>query len=188
MHVVADRLAEVLAGSPAPVLPASSIAARRPTATGHLPAISISIVAHRDDELGFGRLVRASELLPDGVRMREDVLGDRVAGVMTLDVWATRSQQVDELSRAVDAKLRAARATLRGRGFVSVRPAALEAMELVTHAHEGGQAFAPWRQRLAYRFTFEQIEGGIVDGGGVIGRVDVDVVEAQESFSVPEST
>ena len=187
MHAIADRLAEVLAASPAPVLPAGSIAARRPGATGDLPAIAISVEAGRADELGLGRLLRGSELLGDGAQMREDVLGERFAGTLDVTVWAADATQVDGLSRAAARKLRGARQALRDRGFATLRPVALGTIERLAPP-PAGAPFTPWLQRLAYRFDFELVESGVVPGGGVIRRIDVETAEPSEPFSVPDST
>jgi hypothetical protein len=187
MFAVADRLAEVLAAQPGRVLPSGSIAARRPASAAELPAIAISVEATRADELGLGRLVRGSELLADGARMREDVLGERFGGTLELTVWAADAAAAESLARAAAAKLHAARAALRERGFAVLRPVALHAMERL-RPEPAGAPFTPWSQRLAYRFTFDLVEGGIVAGGGVIRRIDVDTDEATEAFSVPDSS
>jgi hypothetical protein len=187
MFALADRLVEVLAGAPDPVLPSAGIAARRPATAGDLPSISISVAAGRTEELGFGRLLRGSELLADGAQMREDMLGERLGGTLDLTVWAADASQVDRLARATANKLRGSRQALRERGFATLRPAGLESMERLVPA-PAGPPFTPWFQRLAYRFVFELVEGGIVGGGGVIRRVDVETDEPSEAFSVPDST
>jgi hypothetical protein len=187
MFAVADRLTEVLAAAPGPVLPSGSIAPRRPASAGELPAIAISVEASRADELGLGRLLRGSELLPDGTRMREDLLGERFVGTVELTAWAADATAADRLSRAAAAKLSSARATLRERGFAVLRPTALHAMERQPPA-PAGSPFTPWSQRLAYRFAFDLVEGGIVAGGGVIRRVDVETDQPAEAFSVTDST
>jgi hypothetical protein len=184
IHDVPGRLAEVLSTQPGRVLPSASIADRRPGAAGDLPALALSIDIERSDQLGLSRLVRASELLPDGSRVREDLRGLLVAGTVTFEVWASQSGAAAQLSRAVDLKLRAEQGALRERGFAVLRPSALEALEGVRHDAGVAAPFNAWRQRLAYRFALEWIEGGELSEGGRIDRIDVDLVEQEgESFS-----
>jgi hypothetical protein len=184
IHDVAARLTEALSAPPAPLLPSASIAPRRPAASGDLPAVAISVTVERAEELGWGRLVRGSDLLPDG-REREDYRGERLAGTVGFEVWAGQATAAGQLSRDLDAKLRSVRATLRERGFALLRPAALEAMEGLRHEGGTGAAFTAWRQRLAYRFVYEGVEGGALTAAGVIRRVDVGVDEWDESFTAP---
>jgi hypothetical protein len=187
IHDVATRLAEVLAAQPAPVLPAASIAARRPAATAELPAVALTITADRGDELGFGRVVRGSEQLPGGDQMREDLHGDWFAGTVTFEIYATAADAAAALTRAVDRKLGGSRAALRERGFSVLRPVELAPMESAREEPGGAAAFNAWKQRLAYRFAFERIDGGELTDSGLIDRVDVDLVEqpTEESFSTP---
>jgi len=178
----------VLSAQPAPVLPSGSIAPRRPAAPGDLPAVALSVTAERSDELGFGRLVRGSDQLPDE-RTRDDVRGDRLAGTVVFEVWASQSGGAGQVARALETKLGGERAALRERGFAWLRPASLEPMESVRQDPGGASGFPAWRQRLAYRFLFESLEGGEIEDGGLIRRVDVDLVEqAGEDFSAPTET
>jgi hypothetical protein len=147
----------------------------------------VSVTVDRAEQLGFARLVRGSEQLPDGSRTRDDVRGDRIAGTVEFEVWAGQSNGADQLSRALDQKLRSEGAALRELGFARLLPAALDAMESLRHDPGVATAFNAWRQRLAYRFVFDWLEGGDLTDGGVIERVDVDVVDPRESFSAPST-
>jgi hypothetical protein len=188
IHDLAARLTEVLSGQPAPVLPSASIAPRRPGASGDLPAVAMSITVDRAEQAGFARLVRGSEQLPDGTRTRDDTRGDRIAGTVAFEVWAGQATGAANVARALETKLRSQEAALRERGFSMLRPAALDAMESLRHEPGVTSAFNAWRQRLAYRFVFDLLEGGELVDGGVIERVDVDVVDPpQESFSTPST-
>jgi hypothetical protein len=189
IHDVTTRLAEVLSAQPAPVLPSASIAPRRPGAAGDLPAVALSVTADRSDELGFGRLVRGSDQLPDGSRTRDDVRGDRLAGTVVFEVWASQAGGASQVAHALETKLGGERAALRERGFAWLRPVSLEPMERVSQDPSGASTFPAWRQRLAYRFMFESLEGGELEDGGLIRLVDVDFVEQPgEDFAAPTDT
>ena len=184
IHDVTTRLAEVLSGQPAPVLPAASIGPRRPAAAGDLPLVALAVAVERSDQLGLGRLVRASEQLPDGSRVREDLRGLLVVGTVTCEAWAGQSGPTAQLLRAIDLKVRSQQGALRERGFVVLRPISLEALEAARHDAGVAAPFNAWRQQLAYRFVLEWIEGGELTAGGRIERIDVDLVEQEgESFS-----
>jgi hypothetical protein len=186
IHDVTVRLAEVLSAQPSPVLPAASVAARRPAAAGDLPAVALSVAVERSDQLGLGRLVLASEQLPDGSRVREDLRGLLVAGMVTCEAWAGHSGAAAQLSRAVDLKFRTEQAALRERGFAVLRPSSLEAAEAGRHDAGVAAPFNAWRQETAYRFVLEWTEGGELTAGGRIQRIDVDLVEQEgESLSAP---
>jgi hypothetical protein len=188
IHDVTTRLAEVLSTQPGRVLPAASIAPRRPGASADLPAVALSVNVDRAEQLGFGRLVRGSEQLPDRSRTRDDVRGDRIAGTLEFEVWAGQASGAETVARALEAKIRGQEPALRERGFSMLRPAALGAMESLRHDPGVTSAFNAWRQRLAYRFVFDWLEGGELTDGGLIERVDVDVVDPpQESFSTPST-
>jgi hypothetical protein len=178
----------VLSAQPGRVLPSGSIGPRRPGASADLPAVALSVSVDVAESLGFARLVRGSEQLPDGSRTREDVWGDRLAGTVAFEVWADQATSAATLSRALETRLRTHDAALRERGISMLRPSALDAMESLRHDPGVTSAFGAWRQRLVYRFVFDWLEGGELTDGGLIERVDVDVVDPpQESFSTPST-
>src|SRR5829696_7918504 len=116
MHDVAAGLTAVLSAPPSGLLPAASITARRPSASGELPSVAISISVDRAEDLGFGRLVRTSYELPGGDSHRDDQHGDRLGGTVTFEVWAGQAVRADELARGLDTRLRGGRPALRARG------------------------------------------------------------------------
>lgn len=58
MSLVVDKLVEVLATAPNPVLSSGSMAPRRPASPGDLPAVGISLTVDHTRGVGLGRLVR----------------------------------------------------------------------------------------------------------------------------------
>lgn len=184
MVEVALRLAEVLAAAPNPVLSSGSIGARVPSSGGEMPAIAISLTVDSFESLGLGRLVRSWDRVPDSESTREETRGDRYDGIVSLDVWASGFAQASALSQRLETRLRQ-RALLREKGFVALQPAGLGAAENVLQPAATSAAFAAWKQRLAYRFVFETQEGGELTDGGLIERVDVDLLKPPETFSTP---
>jgi len=122
------------------------------------------------------------------VAWREDIRVERYDGVVLLEIWASNSDQVDEIARRLQDKLQSDRAGLRRRGFLKLRPIALSPIENQEQSPPTGSAFRVWKQRLEYRLVFEAPEGGELSGGARIRRIDVDADgHLVESFSVPQS-
>ncbi len=186
IHEVVTRLAQVLSASPDPVLPAASIGPHRPAAAGDLPILALSVTVEHGGQLGLARLVRGSQLLDGGSRVREDFVGLLLSGTVGFEAWANRADATVQISRAVEAKLGAAEPALRERGFALLRPSVLEPADAVAREGGAGAPFRAWRQHLACAFVFEWIEGGEETGGGLIERVEVDLPQQRpdESFSV----
>jgi hypothetical protein len=182
---VATRLGEVLSASPDAVLPSASIAARRPSNLGEIPAIAVSLAVDEFEALGLGRLIRGWDQLPGGDTVREETHGDRYRGVLSLEVWAGSFGQASAIARSLQARLAGDAALLRQKGFVTLQPAGLEAAESVTRQGPAPAGFTAWRQSVAYRFVYEELEGGELRAGEPIRRIDVDLVEPPESFAAP---
>src|SRR5687768_509324 len=60
---VVDMCTEVLATHPDPVLPASSVGAKRPSTGAELPAIALSLTVDDTKGNGFGRFIRSGDVL-----------------------------------------------------------------------------------------------------------------------------
>jgi hypothetical protein len=120
------------------------------------------------------------------VAWRDEILGDNFSGTMIFEVWGSSFTEADGISRRLQSKLSTDRAALRSRGFLQLRPAALEPIENVLHTPPVGSTFPVWKQKLEYRFAFESEEGGELSTGPPIRRVDVDIdSQFAELFSVP---
>jgi hypothetical protein len=120
------------------------------------------------------------------VTWRDDILGDRYRGELTLELWARNLGEADDLSRRLQARLKSNRPLLRQTGFLILQPARLEPLEQVQHDPPAGSPFSAWRQRLGYRFAFECEEGGELSSGVPIKRIDVSTdQQVVESFSIP---
>ncbi len=281
MHLVIDKLTEVLLTAPDPVLSASRLGARTPSSLGEVPRVAISVTndstrgtglggffragdtparstsvvevaaapatfsadlrtlriaplplrrnpASVDEEYGAGDVEvanvtdpgqplayrlrtepsRADEFALDvprarvvfgrpqqpgdrlrlvhwTVTRRDEVLGQRYSGAVTLEFWGTDADEVGDLSRSVEAKLRNRLVLLRQKGFSSLRPKRLEAAEGLRVDPPQGSPFGAWKQRAEYRYAFEAEEGGELSSGVAIERIDVDVDDhLEEQFSV----
>lgn len=184
MVEVPARLTEVLAAAPA-VLSSGSIGARLPSNGGEMPSIAISVAIDTSDSLGLGRLIRGWDEIPESESVRDELRGDRYAGVVSLEVWGTTFAQVAGISQNLELRLDGERTLLREKGFVDLRPAGLAPAENVMHPAATSAAFAAWKQRLAYRFVFETREGGEPIDDGRIKEIDVDLVAPPESFKTP---
>jgi len=177
MNQVIDRLAEIIAAPPA-ILPATVVAARKPARGDDVPAIAAALAL--EQETGYGRW-NANR----GDTIREV---HSFNGLLTLEVWATTFEQVNNLCRQVQTRLAASATPLRQKGFLLLQPARLDPAENALHVPASGSSFPVWRQKLAYRFAFEAEEAGELPGGGPIKRIDVDVEETVvESFAIGSS-
>jgi hypothetical protein len=150
-----------------------------------MPAIAISLAIESAESLGLGRLIRDWDEIPNSESIREELRGDRYAGVVSLEVWATTFTQVTGISQSLELRLSGHRSALRQKGFINVRPAGLAPAENIMHPATSNAAFAAWKQRLDYRFVFETREGGQPVDDGRIERVDVDLVQPPEVFTTP---
>jgi hypothetical protein len=121
------------------------------------------------------------------VTWRDDIVGDRYRGTLFLELWASSLSQIGPLARRLQQRLQTQLTLLRQKGFVALRPASLDPAEASLYEPPSGSAFTVWRQRLSYRFVFEAEEGGELSSGVPIARIDVEVTQPQESFSVPGS-
>jgi hypothetical protein len=120
------------------------------------------------------------------VAWRDEILGDNFSGTMLFEVWGSSFTEADGISRRLQSKLSTDRSALRSRGFLQIRPAALEPIENVLHTPPVGSTFPVWKQKLEYRFAFESEEGGELSTGPPIKRVDVGIdSQFAELFSVP---
>jgi hypothetical protein len=138
------------------------------------------------------------ELVHWTVAWRDEIPVYRYHGTATLETWANSDEQVDELGRKLQVRLGSEPELLQQEGFLALAPVRLEPAEHVIHDPPVGSPFAVWRQRAAYRFSFEGEEPVEVSSGVPIKRIDVAVPDGavrdgdvdahvQELFSVPYS-
>jgi len=117
---------------------------------------------------------------------RDEILGDRYNGSMSLDVWAGSSNETDEISQRLQDKLKSNRTLLRQKGFLKFQPASLGPVENLSIDPPVGSTFSAWKQELGYKFAFEIEEGGELSSGIPIKQIDVDMNKhLVESFSIP---
>lgn len=117
---------------------------------------------------------------------RDEILGTKYNGTVSLEIWATSFDQADTLSRNLQVKLRSNPSLQRSKGFLNLRPTRLEPIENVLYDPPIGSPFDVWTQRLDYRFVFEAKEGGEMSSGIPIQRIDIDIDEhIEDVFSVP---
>jgi hypothetical protein len=177
LSLIVDRFGELLSSQPGAVVPAANVGARRPASTAELPMIALSVTADDARGIGLGRFVRTD---PTG-----DVLGDRYRGSLVLEVFAASLADADRLVRNVQARLQTPSELCRSTGFMLLHPSSLDPAENLNDQSPAASNFSVWRQRISYRFVFEYEETAAPTGGGPIKRVDVDVLQPTESFSVP---
>src|SRR5947207_5905577 len=67
LSLVVDRCAEVLATSPNPVLPLASLGAKRPATGADVPSVAMSLAVDTPHGIGFGRFIRAGDVLAQSV-------------------------------------------------------------------------------------------------------------------------
>ncbi len=116
---------------------------------------------------------------------RDDILGDKYSGNISFEVWENSFNLARDLSRRLQDKLQTDRVLLRAKGFQSLQPLSLGAIENVSQAATVGSAFAAWKQKLEYKFAFESEDGGELSSGVPIKRIDVDMDDfIVEEFSV----
>jgi hypothetical protein len=137
--------------------------------------------------LQFGQPQKAGDKLEIThwtLEFREAITSDSFRGNLTVEVWASSSDQAESLAGKVEGKLARDRAELRNQGFSCLDPRSLGPVTAVSRA--SGAAFSAWTQRLGYRFAFEMEGGGESSSGTIIRQVKVDLQgENPESFSVP---
>jgi hypothetical protein len=120
------------------------------------------------------------------VTWRDEILGDTFRGQIAMELWANNINQSRDLSRRLQDKLKSERSLLRGKGFVDLKPVALQPAANLSHVPVVGSAFPVWVQTLEYGFTFEAEDGGELSSGIPIKRIDVDMDDfIVEQFSVP---
>ena len=119
------------------------------------------------------------------VTWRDEILGDKYSGNISIEVWENSFNLARDLSRRLQDKLKTDRALLRDKGFQSLQPLSLGAIENVSQVTTVGSAFSAWKQKLEYRFAFEAEDGGELSSGVPIKRIDVDMDDfIVEEFSV----
>lgn len=119
------------------------------------------------------------------VTWRDDIVGERYSGLISLEVWSARADQATTMSKNLQDRLLQGNGDLREKGFMKLQPAALEPLETVQYAPPTGSPLQVWKQRMSYRFAFEAEEGGEISDGLPIKRIDVDIKHPRETFSVP---
>jgi hypothetical protein len=180
LSLVVQRLAELLASQPEPVLPAARIGSRRPSAGAEVPALTVGVAVDSGHRGSLGRELRLDD------RGRELRRGDVYSGLLELEAWAETPAVLDQLTGRLQQRLAASAEPARARGFLRLQPARLDPAEQLLRQPAVGAAFAVWRQPLGYRFTCELEEVPAPDEGGVIRRIDVAVGDGlAESFPVP---
>lgn len=185
MNLVIDKLVEVLLAQPNPVLSSSRLGIKRPSSESDVPAVVISLFFENYQGNGIGRLSRADALHKE----RDEILGDRCSGSMTWEIWGHSFDEVDQISRWLQERVRLNRAALRQKGFLKLQPVSLAPVEKVLHDVPLGSPFAVWKQQLGYRFEFESEEGGELGSGTPIRQVNVALEDhIIESFSIPSSS
>jgi hypothetical protein len=178
---VVDRVVDLLARTPQPVLSAERLAARRPAVASDVPAIAIGVELAGEQPRGLGR-----DLGPDA-RGADSRRGDLYSGTLAFDIYAANAGSSHALAGALEQRLAGSREDLRASGFLRLEPIGLRPAEQVVHQPAAGSPFAAWRQRLDYRFSCEIEDEPPEDIGGRIRRVDVEMRgDLPDSFSVPE--
>jgi hypothetical protein len=139
-------------------------------------------------EIVFGSPQIAGEKLEVShwtVTWRDEILGDKYSGSLSIEVWENSFNLTRDLSRRLQDKLQTDRALLRTKGFQSLQPLTLGPIENVSQPVTVGSAFSAWKQKLEYRFAFEAEDGGELSSGVPIKRIDVDMDDfIVEEFSV----
>ncbi len=139
-------------------------------------------------EIVFGSPQIAGEKLEVShwtVTWRDEILGDKYSGSLSIEVWENSFNLTRDLSRRLQDKLQTGRALLRTKGFQSLQPLTLGPIENVSQPVTVGSAFSAWKQKLEYRFAFEAEDGGELSSGVPIKRIDVDMDDfIVEEFSV----
>lgn len=116
---------------------------------------------------------------------RDEILGDKYSGAITIEVWENSFNLTRDLSRRLQDKLQTERALLRAKGFLKLRPLSLGAIMNVVQPVTIGSAFTAWKQTLVYGFAFEAEDGGELSSGIPIKRIDVEMDDfIVEEFSV----
>ena len=67
LSLVVDRCAEVLAAAPDPVLPLASLGSKRPATGADMPSVAMSLALDTPRGIGFGRFIRAGDVLAQSV-------------------------------------------------------------------------------------------------------------------------
>jgi len=139
-------------------------------------------------EIVFGSPQIAGEKLEVShwtVTWRDEILGDKYSGSLSIEVWENSFNLTRDLSRRLQDKLQTDRALLRTKGFQSLQPLTLGPIENVSQPVTVGSAFSAWKQKLEYRFAFEAEDGGELSSGVPIKRIDVDMDDfIVEEFAV----
>jgi hypothetical protein len=139
-------------------------------------------------EIVFGSPQIAGEKLEVShwtVTWRDEILGDKYSGSISIEVWENSFNLARDLSRRLQDKLQTDRALLRTKGFQTLQPLTLGPIENVSQPVTVGSAFSAWKQKLEYRFAFEAEDGGELSSGVPIKRIDVEMDDfIVEEFSV----
>jgi hypothetical protein len=139
-------------------------------------------------EIVFGSPQIAGEKLEVShwtVTWRDEILGDKYSGSISIEVWENSFNLARALSRRLQDKLQTDRTLLRTKGFQSLQPLTLGPIENVSQPVTVGSAFSAWKQKLEYRFAFEAEDGGELSSGIPIKRIDVEMDDfIVEEFSV----
>jgi hypothetical protein len=174
MNDVVDGFARLLAAGTTPVVAVTQVGARRPAQPGDLPFVAVALELDEPRGRGLGRLIEGER---PGARLGDPPLGERpclpFTGLAALELWAASDRTVTDGARRIGERL-ADRAATRQHGFLRLEPARLAPAEHATRPASAGSDFSAWSQRLEYRFHFE-LATEPEDGGGIIGRVDVDM-------------
>jgi hypothetical protein len=181
LSLVVQRCAELLAEAPDPILTAQRIGARQPSVSQDLPTVVIRVEVDPPRIGSIGRALRLDE------QLRDVQTGDVYCGILSLDLWATSSNELEALATKVQRRLHVPMAMARHRGILRTSPATLEPAEPVVLQPPSASPIAAWRQRLSYRFACEVEEVVTPSEGGPIRRIDVNATGVGESFSVTES-
>lgn len=178
---VVDRVVDLLTRAPDPVLSAERLAARRPAVASDVPAIAIGVEVAGEQPRGLGRDLGLDATGADSRR------GDQYSGTLAFDIYAPNVASSRALADALEQRLAGSREDLRASGFLRLEPIAILPAEQVVHQPAAGSSFAPWRQRLDYRFSCEIEDAPPEEAGGRIRRVEVEMRgDLPDSFSVPE--
>src|SRR5688572_29714172 len=63
MYAIVDHFAQLVAATPDPVVAASHVAAQRPSTSGDMPALAVSVAITDQRTTGFGHVIRSGELV-----------------------------------------------------------------------------------------------------------------------------
>lgn len=130
------------------------VSTSEPRTVDNLPYLSVSAVNIKETAIGIGGVLLVQNTVEGGLRK---VFGDRATMTLCIDIWATSTPLIEEISQKVTQFIFTNQTQLRSSGFLCLNISKISEVVSVTLGLVPPTHSYVYKRRLEYRCIYEKI-------------------------------